>query len=114
MIAANKYLHGFVADFLSDLMNIAFSNQVAAGDQNDAIGDSVDLVENVAGDQQVHALTAKFFKEGERVAMSHGFQPVKGFSENQDARMVCNGVCQPNLLPHAFAVTGDFSPRGIA
>ena len=49
-VAADEHLHGLFADFLPDLVDIAFGDEVSAGDEDDAVGDAVDFVEDVAGD----------------------------------------------------------------
>jgi hypothetical protein len=113
-VAANEHLHGLVAHFLPDLMNISFGDQVSAGDQDNAIGDAVNLIENVAGDQQMHSLTAKLFEERNGFGARHGIQSVQRLIEDQHAWMMRDGLREPNLLPHAFAVAGDLAACCIA
>src|SRR5579859_6643906 len=49
-ITADEHLHGLVAKVTADLLYCALRDDVASGDEDDAIGDTVNLVENVAGD----------------------------------------------------------------
>ena len=63
LIAADEHLHGLVAHLLAYLVDVALGHQVSAGDQHDAVGDAVHLIENVAGDDQVHSLPAQLFKQ---------------------------------------------------
>ena len=107
--AADQDLHGMIADFSANFFNLAFGNDVAAAHQHDAVGDAVDLFQNVAGDDDVHALLGDGFKERDGFGASHGIEAVERFVENQHRRMMRNGLSQANALAHAFAVACDFA-----
>ena len=74
----------------------------------------IDFVQNVAGDQQVHALLAEFLKEGKRFSTRHGVQSIERFVEHEDARMMGDGLGETDFLTHALAVAGDLASGGIA
>jgi len=51
-------LHRMIADFLANLANLSFGNNVTAAHQHDAVGDSIDFLQNVTGNNDVHACLA--------------------------------------------------------
>jgi hypothetical protein len=114
MVAANENLHRLLAHFLPHLVNIALSDQVSAGDQDNAIGDAVNLIENVAGDQQMHSLPAKLFKERNGFGARHGVQSIQRLVEDQHSGPMRNRLREPNLLTHAFAVARNLAARCVA
>ena len=114
VIAANENLHRLFAHFLSDLMNISLGDQISAGDQDDAIGDAIDFVQNVAGDQQVHSLPASSSKSAIDSARAIGSSPFNGSSRTSTRGMVGDRLREPDLLAHALAVAGDPSLRRVA
>ena len=67
VVAADENLHRFFAHFLADLVDVSLRDQVAAGDQHDAVGDAVDLIEDVAGDEEMHSLAAKLLEERDAI-----------------------------------------------
>jgi len=95
-------------------MNISLSNQVASGDENDPIGDSVDLIENVAGNDQMHPLASEFFEERQRLRPSYGVKSIERLVKNKNLWMMSDRLREPYLLTHTFAVPGDLPSRRIA
>ena len=104
----------FRCHFLPDFLNVAFREQVSTGNRDHPIGNSIYFIQNMARDQDVHALAAQLFKQRNRLGARHWIEAVQRLIEHQNARMMRYGPGQANLLPHAFAVAGDLAIRCVA
>ncbi len=62
LIAAHQDLHGLVFDFAAHALDLAFGDDVAVAEQDDLVGDAIDLVQDVAGDDDVAAFVAPLFE----------------------------------------------------
>ena len=99
-----------IVDLLANLANLSLCNNVAAAHQHDAVGDAIDFLQNMAGNDHVHPLLGNRFEERDRFRASHRIKAVERFVENQHGRMMRNGLSQANALSHPFAVARHFAP----
>src|SRR5208282_5416206 len=54
--AADQNLHRMIADLAANFFNLAFGDDIAAAHEHDAVGDAIDFLQNMAGDDDVHTL----------------------------------------------------------
>ena len=65
MVAADQDLHGMLLHLAADAADLAFGHDVAVAEQNHLVGDAVHFVQDVAGDDDVHALFGQCAKQGD-------------------------------------------------
>ena len=58
-----KNLHRMFLYFCADAVNLPFRHNVAVAHQHNLVGNLVDLMKDVAGDDHVHSLLSQRFKE---------------------------------------------------
>src|SRR5438874_11270487 len=102
-----------VADFLADLADLSLGHNVAAAHQYHAVGDAIDFLQNMAGNDDVHPLLGNRFKERDRFRAGHGIKAVERFVENQHGGMMSDGLREANALTHPFAIAGYLAPRHL-
>src|SRR5665213_997167 len=55
-VAANQNLHGMLLNFRAHAVNLSFRHHIAARQQNDAVGNQIHFVQDMAGNDDVTAL----------------------------------------------------------
>src|SRR5213075_3060658 len=111
--AAHENLHGVFFYFTAHAVNLAFGDNVAVTHQDYLIGDFVDLMQNVARDDDVQSLFAERFEQCHRFGTGHGIEAVQRLIEHQHRGVMGDRLSEPNALPHALAVSSDFAIGGI-
>ena len=99
--------------FFAHAADLAFGDDVAVAEQDDLVGDGVDFVQDMAGDDDVHAVRGEGAEQGDGFGAGEGIEAVERLIEDEDRRAVADGLGQLDALPHAFAVAGDFAFGGI-
>src|SRR5207248_11397341 len=102
-----------VADFLADLADLSLGHNGAAAHEYHAVGDAIDFLQDMAGNDDVHPLLGNRFKERDRFRAGHGIKAVERFVENQHGGMMSDGLREANALTHPFAIAGYLAPRHL-
>src|SRR4051812_31497757 len=76
-IAPDKDLHRVVFHLASNALDITLGNDVSTAHHHDTIGDDIDFVEDVAGDDDVHAGFAEIPEEFDDFRPRHGVESVE-------------------------------------
>ena len=106
-VAPDEDLHRVLLDLVAHAMHVTFGNDVAVVEQDHAVRDHVDLVQDVARDDQMEPFRRKLLEQADRLGPRHRIETVQRFVEDQNRRVVRDRLCEPHALPHALAVAGD-------
>ena len=113
-VAADQDLAGLLVDFAADVLDLSFGDDVAVAEEDDVIGDHVDFMQDMAGDDDVAALGRHFAEHGDGFGADEGIEAVEGFIEDEDFGIVGDGLRELDALPHSLAVAADFAVGGFA
>ena len=115
-VAAHEHLHRLFAS-LSDLLphsrDLALGHDVPVRDQDDAVREQIDLVEDVTRDEHVLAFAGQLTEQFDRLGADHRVETVERLVEHHDLRMVGDRLRQLDPLPHALAVARDPPVRRV-
>src|SRR5207302_4331256 len=92
-------------------LDLTFCHYVSIAQKDDLIRDHIDLVQNVAGNDDVTALRGRRAEQRDHLRSRQWVEAVERFIENQHFGIVGQGLCEPDSLAHPFTVGGNF-PRG--
>ena len=112
-IGADQHLHGTVPNLAADALDLALGHHVAVAQQNDLVGDLVDLVQHVAGDDDVLALRGELAEQSDGFGAHQRIQTVQRLIQHQHRRIVRDGQRQLDPLAHALAVPRDLAIGGV-
>ena len=87
---------------LADLGDSAFGQQATPEEQQDALRELGDLAQDVARYQDARALLGEVPQQGHQVKARFGIQAVEGFIQNEQLRLVQQGLGQADALAHAL------------
>ena len=113
LVAAHQDLHGLILDLAAHALDLALGDDIAMAEENDLVGDAIDLMEDVAGDDDVAAFLAPLLEERDGFVASHGIEAVQRLVEHQDGGAVRDRLRQLDALPHAFAIGRDEAVGGL-
>jgi len=100
-------------DQVADLVDVAFGQDAAVVDQQDVRRHRLDLVEDVARDDDVLAGARPVLDEPNGLAAHQRIHPGERLVEDQQFRIVDERLRQLDALPHALAVGADLLVRGV-
>src|SRR5579875_327892 len=103
--------HGLLAD---ELVARALGDDRAVGDDHEPVGDRLDLVEQVGGEQHGAPTAGEVTQQSAHPAHPLGIQAVGRLVEDQQLRVAEQGVGDPQPLAHAERVLADaLARRGL-
>ena len=82
-------------------------------EENHLVGNAIDLVQDVAGHDDVSAFLAPLFEKLDGFVASHGIETVERLVQHQHGGAVRDGLRQLDALPHALAVGRDGAAGGF-
>ncbi len=88
-------------------LDLAFRHYVAVAQQHDLIGDDIDLVQDVAGNDHITTLPRRRAKQRDHFRAGERIQAVQRFVQHQHFRVVGQRLRQPDALPHPLAVASN-------
>src|SRR6185369_14253447 len=105
LIAANQDLHRVLFHLIAHAVDVSFSNDVTVVQKHHAVRHHVDLMQDVRRDDQMKPFRGELAEQRDRFRAHHRIETVERLIENQYGRLVGDRLCQPDTLPHSFAVT---------
>src|SRR5579883_1765089 len=110
-VAADLDLHRLFLDFAAYALNLALGHHIALAEQDDLIGNLIDLMEDVTGNDDVAALRAPLAENRDRFRARQRIETVERLVEDDDARIVRGCLRELHALPHSLAVRRDRTAR---
>jgi hypothetical protein len=96
-----------LVDLVAHSRDRAFRHDVAVVHEDHAVGEEVDLVEDVTGEHDVTSFVGELPEQRDRLGAGHRVQPVQRLVEHDDLGVVGDRLGQSDPLPHPLAVSRD-------
>jgi len=109
----NQHLRRALVDLLAHAGDLALGDDVPVVDEHDAVGEEVDLVEDVAGEEHVAPLLRERLEERDRLGARHRVEAVERLVEDDDLRVVRDRLSETDALAHPLAIPRDAAARGF-
>ncbi len=100
-------------DQVANLMNVALGQDAAVVDQQDVRRHRLDLVQDVARDDDALARAAPVLDQPDRAAARERIHAGERLVENQQLRLVDDRLRELHALAHALAVGADLLVRRV-
>jgi len=109
LVAAHEDLHRVLLDLAADTVDLPLRHHVAVAQEDDVVGDAVDLVEDVTRDDHVEPFPAEALEEGQRLGAGHRVEAVQRLVQDQDFGPMAERQCQADPLAHPLAVARELA-----
>src|SRR3989475_6471240 len=107
----NSHRVRMFVDECADGVDVARRDRLAVVNQDDVVRDPLDLIQDVGRHEHMPPVAGEVGDRPENVDAARGVGPGQRLIEDQDLRVVGEGLCQFRALAHAAAVSSSRSLR---
>src|SRR5258708_18582228 len=112
-VAADEDLRRVLPDFVAHTMDWPLSDNIPSAQQDDLIRDGIDFVKNMARNNHVTTVCRRRPKQSDHLGASQRVEAVQRLVQDQNSRIVTQGLSEPDSLTHSFAISGDVAVCGV-
>src|SRR6266851_534808 len=112
-VAADEDLRGVLPNFVPYTVDWTLSDYISIAQQDDLIRDGIDFVKNMARNNDVTTVCRRRAKQSDHLGTSQRVEAVQRLVQDQNSRVVTQGLSEPDSLTHPFAITGDVADCSI-